>query len=200
MTTKFIPGLWAGEIHLDIVEEGLTGAVVDAHCSWCKQVHRVSVPYNVEKSFPCPNGSESMAYMFAVKVINKDVHTMQWLSEPQVQNIPRPAKPVIEETWVGTDDGWIEDVVEYGNCGSHAAEWKSEAHRAAALQAPAALRLLLKHQWGGLDECAYPICPECEQLDPQYIGNGIDPKDAHRTGHKPDCEIARVLREAKVIP
>jgi hypothetical protein len=56
------------------------------------------------------------------------------------------------------------------------------------------LRALLKRvEWGGLDDCSYPVCPVCQGNDPAYVGRGIPEEDRHRTGHKPGCELAAAL-------
>jgi hypothetical protein len=62
-----------------------------------------------------------------------------------------------------------------------------------AAQAPAMARLLLKHQWGGLDECSYSICPECGGNQPF-----ADTKFERPPGHAPNCKLVKALRDAGV--
>lgn len=55
-----------------------------------------------------------------------------------------------------------------------------------AAQAPAMARLLLKHQWASTVEDGPMVCPECSSGPIER--------------HSEDCEIARVLRDAGVLP
>lgn len=48
--------------------------------------------------------------------------------------------PWVEDEYKG---GWIEGVVEYAGCGSHEAEWTSEANKRLAFAAPELLEALI---------------------------------------------------------
>lgn len=71
--------------------------------------------------------------------------------------------------------------------------WESEARAKLAAQAPAMARLLLELLKGVSGQMESEWCPVCYAGIP---GMG----KLERKGHKPDCALVSVLRDAGVIP
>lgn len=126
-------------------------------------------------------------------------------------------KPV-DETWNIAEDrdgqGYLELTIQndlpYGdwhdvctmatcNAGDDKHEGAMRARAQLAAQAPAAMRLLLKHQWTADSYEPGESCPECGGCNPDNVGRFKTDDFIGFIGHTSDCSLLAVLRAAGVL-